>query len=151
MKKERKSKKYLFLFFPVMFLIICPNMLFSQSNIEIDVFSGGGGDGLSTHYDLFSLMGQPSAIGTSSSDSYSNYAGFIWALIGAPLPCECDLNHDSRCDMLDWLLFGQDWGRTDCLMPGVTCECDLNVDGRCDMLDWLLFGKNWGRTDCPIL
>ena len=65
--------------------------------------------------------------------------------------CDCDLNHDGRCDMLDWLLFGQDWGRTDCLMPGVTCECDLNVDGRCDMLDWLLFGQDWGRTDCPII
>ena len=135
-------------------LLICYSIGYGQSSlnysIEIDVFSGGGGDSLSTHYDLFSLMGQPSAIGTSSSSSYNNYAGFIWALLGTPLPCECDLNHDSRCDMLDWLLFGQDWGRTDCLMPGVTCECDLNIDGRCDMLDWLSFGQDWGRTDCPV-
>ena len=29
-------------------------------------------------------------------------------------PCECDLNIDGRCDMQDWLLFGEDWGRTDC-------------------------------------
>jgi hypothetical protein len=29
-------------------------------------------------------------------------------------PCECDLNEDGICDMQDWLLFGQDWGRTDC-------------------------------------
>ena len=49
-------------------------------NIEIDVFSGGGGDGLSDNYDLFSLMGQPSAIGTSSSNHYVNYAGFLGAL-----------------------------------------------------------------------
>jgi len=28
--------------------------------------------------------------------------------------CECDLNQDGKCDMQDWLLFGQDWGRTDC-------------------------------------
>ena len=76
----------------------------------------------------------------------------IWdSIILQTNPCECDLNHDGRCDMLDWLIFGQDWGRTDCLMPGVTCECDLNVDGKCDMLDWLLFGQDWGRTDCPIL
>jgi hypothetical protein len=66
-------------------------------------------------------------------------------------PCECDLNHDGRCDMRDWLVFGQDWGHTDCLTPGVNCECDLNTDGRCDMRDWLLFGKNWGRTDCPTV
>ena len=29
-------------------------------------------------------------------------------------PCECDLNHDGTCDMQDWLLFGEDCGRTDC-------------------------------------
>jgi len=69
--------------------------------------------------------------------------------------CECDLNHDGRCDMQDWLLFGEDWGRTDCGTPPGNgnppndCECDLNLDGRCDMQDWLLFGEDWGRTDCP--
>jgi hypothetical protein len=66
-------------------------------------------------------------------------------------PCECDLNADGRCDMRDWLLFGQDWGRTNCNVPGTpACECDLNHDGRCDMRDWLLFGQDWGRTDCPV-
>jgi hypothetical protein len=64
-------------------------------------------------------------------------------------PCECNLNHDNRCDMEDWLMFGEDWGRTDCHDPDVECECDLNDDGRCDMEDWLLFGEDWGRTDCP--
>jgi len=69
--------------------------------------------------------------------------------------CECDLNSDFRCDMQDWLLFGQDWGRTDCGTPPGSgslpndCECDLNTDGRCDMQDWLFFGTDWGRTDCP--
>ena len=70
--------------------------------------------------------------------------------------CECDLNNDGRCDMSDWLLFGEDWGRTDCGTPPGSgnppndCECDLNHDGRCDMSDWLLFGEDWGRTDCPL-
>jgi hypothetical protein len=31
-----------------------------------------------------------------------------------PQPCECDLNNDGVCDMLDFFLFGQDWGSTDC-------------------------------------
>ncbi len=61
--------------------------------------------------------------------------------------CECDLNADGRCNMSDWLLFGQRWGATNC--NTVPCACDLNADGRCNMSDWLLFGKNWGRTDCP--
>jgi hypothetical protein len=64
--------------------------------------------------------------------------------------CKCDLTHDGTCDMEDWLLFGEDWGRTDCYDPDVDCECDLNNDGRCDMSDWLIFGEDWGRTDCPV-
>ena len=34
--------------------------------------------------------------------------------IALPPTCECDLNHDGKCDMEDWLLFGEEWGRTDC-------------------------------------
>ena len=69
-----------------------------------------------------------------------------------PAPaCECDLTTDGKCDMQDWLVFGQDWGRTDCNDPGVEeCECDISQDGICDMQDWLKFGEDWGRTDCPI-
>ena len=63
--------------------------------------------------------------------------------------CECDLTQDGVCDMLDWQLFGQDWGRTDCLGSADVCECDLTQNGVCDMLDWQLFGQDWGRTDCP--
>ena len=63
--------------------------------------------------------------------------------------CECDLTNDGKCDMQDWLKFGEEWGHTDCNEPGVDCECDLNVDGKCDMQDWLCFGEDWGRTDCP--
>jgi len=83
------------------------------------------------------------------------YGGQLTDITLSPPPCECDLNHDGTCDMLDWLLFGQDWGRTDCGTPPGSgnppndCECDLNSDGRCDMQDWLLFGEDWGRTDCP--
>ena len=70
--------------------------------------------------------------------------------------CSCDLNSDGHCDMQDWLLLGEDWGRTNCGTPPGSgnppndCECDLNHDGSCDMQDWLLFGEDWGRTDCPI-
>ncbi len=65
--------------------------------------------------------------------------------------CECDLNQDTQCDMPDWLVFGGDWGRTDCNEVDVPpCECDLNHDGSCNMLDWLRFGENWGQSDCLI-
>lgn len=29
-------------------------------------------------------------------------------------PCECDLNQDGKCNILDYQEFIQDWGRTDC-------------------------------------
>ena len=86
------------------------------------------------------------------NDDLPNH-GYITIFAGI---CECDLSHDGRCDMEDWLLFGEDWGRTDCGTPPGSgtppndCECDLNDDGRCDMSDWLLFGEDWGRTDCPL-
>jgi DNA-binding beta-propeller fold protein YncE len=31
-----------------------------------------------------------------------------------PSSCECDLNNDGVCNMDDWLIFGSNWGRTDC-------------------------------------
>jgi hypothetical protein len=91
--------------------------------------------------------------GVYESNENNNVLGPMAIVVGR---CECDLNHDGMCDMLDWLLFGEDWGSTDCGTPPGSgnppndCECDLNADGKCDMLDWLLFGEDWGRTDCPI-
>ena len=108
------------------------------------------------NYDLFSEYPYPEYLVTGCHEVFARFMDQhgIWGMtqnvslvINA---CECDLNQDERCDMEDWLLFGEDWGRTDCHEPGVECECDLNDDARCDMLDWLLFGEDWGRTDCPI-
>lgn len=62
--------------------------------------------------------------------------------------CPCDIAPDGVCDMNDWQLFVQDWGRTDCI-PGNPCACDITDDGVCDMNDWQLFVQDWGRTDCP--
>jgi hypothetical protein len=31
-----------------------------------------------------------------------------------PLPCKCDLNKDGKCNILDYQVFIQAWGRTDC-------------------------------------
>jgi hypothetical protein len=71
----------------------------------------------------------------------------IYCLLGA---CECDLNHDGTCNILDWPYFIEDWGSTNCHDPGVDCECDLNGDGSCNILDWPYFIEDWGRTDCPM-
>ena len=93
------------------------------------------------------------------ADDRYTYAGWYIdhiRITGFPHFCECDLNQDGMCDMQDWLLFGEDWGRTDCGTPPGSgcwpndCECDLNHDGRCDMSDWLRFGEDWGLTDCLI-
>jgi hypothetical protein len=78
-----------------------------------------------------------------------NYRPYEGAALAGNI-CQCDLNNDSKCDMEDWLIFGQGWGRIDCNDPGVDpCDCDLTGDGLCDMQDWLVFGQDWGRTDCP--
>jgi predicted extracellular nuclease len=70
--------------------------------------------------------------------------------------CECDLNKDGKCNILDYQLFIQDWGRTNCGTPPGSgtlpndCECDLNKDGKCNILDYQVFIQDWGRSDCPI-
>jgi hypothetical protein len=63
--------------------------------------------------------------------------------------CECDLNADHSCNILDYQIFIQDWGADNCNDPGVTCECDLNGDGSCNILDYQIFIQDWGRSDCP--
>ena len=66
----------------------------------------------------------------------------------------CDLNHDCSCNILDYQLFIQDWGRTDCGTPPGSgnppndCECDLDTNGRCNILDYQIFIQDWGRTVC---
>ena len=64
--------------------------------------------------------------------------------------CECDLNQDGSCNILDWPYFIEDWGRSDCNEPGVECECDLNGDGSCNILDWPYYIEDWGRVNCPL-
>jgi hypothetical protein len=65
--------------------------------------------------------------------------------------CKCDLNHDGKCNILDYQIFIQEWGYTTCNTPGIVCECDLNRDGRCNILDYQQFIQDWGNTKCLIL
>jgi hypothetical protein len=74
----------------------------------------------------------------------------------SPEICWCDLNGDGICNILDWPLFIQDWGRTNCGTPPGTgdppndCECDINMDGKCNIVDWPLFVEDWGKANwCP--
>jgi len=102
--------------------------------------------------DLTAYAGKKVRIAFYHSDNDDGHQGPGWfidhvRITGFAHFCECDLNQDGRCDMQDWLLFGQDWGRTDC-SSSAPCDCDLNHDANCDMLDWLRFGEDWGNTDC---
>jgi len=158
-------KRNIFIFMLLAFFLCLAQPSFAQMQSEnyqipTSVFSGGGAPAGSTNYQTHSTMGQPSPLMDPSdpplSSNFNLEPGFWYTFEMAAIDiCECDLSGDGRCDMQDWLLFGADWGRTDCGIPPGSgyppndCECDLNIDGRCDMQDWLLFGEDWGRTDCP--
>jgi hypothetical protein len=75
-------------------------------------YSGYSSPGI---YDMAAQVDAGQHIDEADEDNNVLWPVPIW--IGV---CECDLNHDGRCDMQDWLLFGQDWGRTDCPMPSMT-------------------------------
>jgi subtilisin family serine protease len=76
-------------------------------------------------------------------------SGSVWAFTTGKF-CECDLNNTGNCNILDYQIFIQDWGRSDCNTLGVFCECDLNLDGACNILDYQLFIQNWGQSGCSI-
>jgi len=79
-----------------------------------------------------------------------------FSVASAVEPCECDLNNDGSCNIIDYQSFIQDWGRTDCGTPPGSgnlpndCECDINQDGGCNILDYQSFIQDWGRQDCPV-
>jgi len=60
--------------------------------------------------------------------------------------CPADYNDDGKVDGLDFIIFRNQWGRTDCLSVG--CEGDMNSDGKVDGLDFIIFRNNWGKI-CP--
>jgi hypothetical protein len=66
-------------------LLIPTGLVYAQSSpnyiLKSTVVSGGGDYSNSTNYSLISTIGQPSAIGISSSDNYVNHAGF-WYTVG---------------------------------------------------------------------
>jgi hypothetical protein len=64
--------------------------------------------------------------------------------------CECNLNFDTACNILDYQLFIQSWGKTTCHEPTTFCACDLNNDGSCNILDYQVFIQHWGSSTCTV-
>ena len=105
-------------------------------SIDTDVLSGGGRECSSTSYFLMSTLGQPTAIGPSSSTNYLNYAGFWYTL---PQPQEgCyylgDLNCDDVIDISDVILELRLALQLD---PPKPCS-DINADTMVDISDVIL-------------
>ena len=79
-----------------------------------------------------------------ADDNYSQL--FVNSVEWAAVPFPGDFNEDCRVDGLYFIIFRNEWGRTDCL--SAECECDMNSDGKVDGLDFIIFRNNWGKT-CP--
>jgi bacillopeptidase F (M6 metalloprotease family) len=131
----------------------------SDLNDKIEGLSGGW----TKHPDipLISYAGKKVRLGfahITNDDSYSSWGWYIdhIRITGFPHLCECDLNQDGKCNILDYQLFIQDWGRTNCgTAPGSgclpnDCECDLTRDGKCNILDYQRFIEDWGNMACPL-
>ena len=99
-------------------------------SIDTDVLSGGGGECNSAGYYLWHTTGQPTAIGMSSSASYTNYAGFWYTL---PQPQEgCyylgDINCDDQVDISDVILVLRIALQLDNVKPCSNINGDSGVD-----------------------
>jgi hypothetical protein len=92
-----KHLKHLLLISILGLSLISAGIAYAQSStnyrIEFDVISGGGGEYSSTNYDFYSVLGQSSVTGISSSTSFVNYAGYLYAStggLGPALPGDCN-------------------------------------------------------------
>jgi hypothetical protein len=81
-------------------------------------------------------------------DEPANLPGNLGAFHIGDNACQCNLNFDKSCNILDYQLFIQKWGSSTCKEPTVFCACDLNNDGSCNILDYQLFIQRWGSTTC---
>ena len=104
-------------------------------SIDTDVLSGGGGECSSAGYYLWHTTGQPTAIGMSSSASYTNYPGFWYTL---PQQEGCywlgDINCDDNVDISDVILVLRIALQLDFGKP---CS-DINGDSGVDISDVIL-------------
>jgi len=66
----------------------------------------------------WSVLEKPTTVGRIFVGSWNGtaYTIYDWSddFFTVVDPCECDLNTDGGCDMLDYFIFGEGWGRTNC-------------------------------------
>jgi bacillopeptidase F (M6 metalloprotease family) len=133
----------------------------SWSDLTAPITGVSGGWTKHPDIPLISYAGQKVRLGfalITNNDIYSGYGWFIDHIRITSFPhfCECDLNQDGKCNILDYQRFIQDWGSTDCGTPPGTgctpndCECDLNHDGKCNILDYQRFIEDWGNVSCTF-
>jgi len=105
-------------------------------SIDTDLLSGGGGECSSAGYYLWHTTGQPTAIGISSSASYTNYAGFWYTLVPPQEGCYYlgDINCDDLIDISDVILVLRLALQLD---PPKPCS-DINADTMVDISDVIL-------------
>ena len=112
-------------------LLIGASMVHAQSSpnyrIKVDVISGGGGGGTSTNYGLQGVIGQPSPIGVSSSTSYWDDGGYLYAWLGSlGSSARCDFNGDGKTDIL-WR-YSMTGDNAVWLMDGTTVSSVVHLD-----------------------
>jgi hypothetical protein len=105
-------------------------------SIDTDVLSGGGSECSSTSFYLMSTLGQPSAIGPSTSANFKNYAGFWYTIAYPQAGCYWlgDINCDDLVDISDVILVLRIALQLDTPKP---CS-DINGDGHVDISDVIL-------------
>ena len=84
-----------------------------------------------------------------SSNNMSDCTAIV-TIEDVPDPCEGDFDGDGDVDNEDLVKFAENFGRTNCFVPGVPpCLGDFDHDGDVDGSDLVVFKTDLGRTNCP--
>jgi hypothetical protein len=63
--------------------------------------------------------------------------------------CEgADIGRDGSVDQEDYVVLGQNWGRTNCTAPTWCNGLDVDKNGAVGISDYGILSREWGRTNC---
>ena len=121
--------------------LVIAAMSSSSYSIPTAVISGGGSAMSSASFSMVSTLGQPSALGSGTSGSYSIAPGFLYTLLIAV--AVGDVNGDGLVNLEDVIVALQ--AMTGQTVESLMLEADVDSDGRIGIAEVIMVLEKLGN------